>query len=83
MLNVKSLPTKEVKHTVALAPRHMEKQRKWGCVGVEGRQASASTASCPVGQANRELAAGYLSDLSDLMLPVINQSSGDPSIDVY
>lgn len=36
-----------------------------------------------MGQTNRELAAGYLSDLSDLMLPVINQSSGDPSIDEY
>lgn len=30
MLNMKSMATKEVKHAVALAPRHMEKQRRWG-----------------------------------------------------
>lgn len=69
-------PAKQVKHTVAMAPRHMGKQRRWGREGTKGWwPASASTAWCSVGQANKELAAGYLLDRSDLILPVINQSS--------
>lgn len=61
-------PAKQVKHTVAMAPRHMGKQRRWGREGTKGWwPASASTASCSVGQANRVLAAGYLLDRSDLI----------------